>query len=316
MVEDRRPLGEGPVPQRASKSRVELKPTQERVLAVLAEDGSGRLTRGQYEDIAGVSRSQAAYDLAELVGAGILERVGGGRATTYRLVRRVRQPGQRHWTNERIRAALEDFCAGRKSWPSASEFKADGRSDLYVAASRYGGIGFWATELGFVKPSRPTAQQSVARSWRPRLRWATGGAAIAAALLAAAGAVIVRGDAPTHSAAARQSASGSAPVRQSGPARPELKVRSRTATAKTKATPPRQMRRHARASSPSTPSSGAPSGDQAELVVAKVSTPTNSSVSTPRQEVAQQTMSSRSSGPAPLPPPPGAGTPPAPLPPP
>jgi hypothetical protein len=304
------------VPQRASKGRVELKPTQERVLATLAKGGSGRLTRGRYEEIAGVSRSQAAYDLAELVNAGILERVGGGRATTYRLVRRVRSSGQRHWTDVRIRAALVDFCAERKTWPSASEFKAGGRSDLYVAASRYGGIGFWATELGFVRPSRPTAQQGVARSWRPRLRWAPGGAAIAAALLAAVGTVIVRGDTPAHDAAARQSASGTAPVRQSASARPGLEVRSRTAPAKTKATPARKTRRHARASSPSTPSRGAPSGNQAELVVAKVSTPTYSSASAPRQEVAQQTMSSPSAGPAPLPPPSSAGTPPAPLPPP
>ena len=114
------------MPQRATKGRIELKPTQERVLAALAEDGSVGLTRGRYEDLAGVSRSQAAYDLAELVEAGILERVGGGRATTYRFVRRARPAGQRHWTNERIHAALVDFCAGRKTWPSASEFKADG----------------------------------------------------------------------------------------------------------------------------------------------------------------------------------------------
>ena len=304
------------MPQRGSKGRVELKPAQERVLAVLAEDGSGRLTRGRYEEITGVSRSQAAYDLAELVDAGILERVGGGRATSYRLVGRARSPGKRHWTNERIRAALVDFCADRKTWPSASEFKADGRSDLYVAASRYGGVGFWSTELGFAKPSRPQARQGVARPWRPRLRWAAGGAAIAAALSAAAGTVIVRGDAPAPDAAARQSAAGSPSVRLSAPARPELEVRSRTATAKTKATPARQLRRHTRASSPCTPARSPQSSDLAELVVAKASTPTYSSVSTPRQEVAQQTMSSRSAGPAPLPPPSGAGTPPAPLPPP
>jgi len=207
------------VPQRASKTRIELKPTQERVLAALAGDGSGRLTRGRYEDIAGVSRSQAAYDLAELVDAGILERVGGGRATTYRLVRRGRPQGQRHWTNERIHAALVDFCAGRESWPSASEFKADGRSDLYVAASRYGGIGFWATKLGFAQPSRTTpAPQPVVRSWRPRLRWAAGGAAFAAALLTATGTAVYLGrDAPSHGAAAPRPASSASSVRQSAP---------------------------------------------------------------------------------------------------
>jgi hypothetical protein len=303
------------VPQRTSKTRIELKPTQERVLAALAGDGSGRLTRGRYEDIAGVSRSQAAYDLAELVDAGILERVGGGRATTYRLVRRGRPPGQRHWTNERIHAALVDFCAGRESWPSASEFKADGRSDLYVAASRYGGIGFWATKLGFAQPSRTTpAPQPVVRSWRPRLRWAAGGAAFAAALLAAAGTAVYLGrDAPTHGAAAPPPASSASSVRQSAPAGSKPNVGSRTAA--TKGRPASQARQHTRASSPSTGSGSTTSRDQAELAVARVSTQTHS-VATPRQEVAQRTTGSGSAGPAPLPPPAGSGTAPAPLPPP
>ena len=303
------------MPQRVSKARIELKPTQERVLAAIAGDGSGRLTRGRYEDIAGVSRSQAAYDLAELVDAGILERVGGGRATTYRLVRRGRAPGQRHWTNERIHAALVDFCAGRESWPSASEFKADGRSDLYVAASRYGGIGFWATKLGFARPSRATTSEPAVRSWRPRLGWAAGGAAFAAALFAAAGTAVYLGrGAPTHDAAARQPASGSHSVRQSAPSRSKPNLRSRTAPTKAKAA--QQVRRTARASSPSTRSGSAISSDQAQLAVMRVSTPTHSSVSAPRQEVAQRTTGSGSAGPAPLPPPSGAGTPPAPLPPP
>ena len=301
------------MPQRASKGRIELKPTQERVLAALAEDGSVGLTRGRYEDLAGVSRSQAAYDLAELVDAGILERVGGGRATTYRFVRRARPAGQRHWTNERIHAALVDFCAGRKTWPSASEFKADGRSDLYVAASRYGGIGYWATALGFEQSSRSTTPEPAARSWRPRLGWAAGGAAVAAALFAAAGTAVYLGsDTPARQAAVPRTATGSPAVRHSAPARPKPNVRSRAAA--TKAKTARQVRPRARTSSPSTRSGGAPSTDQAELAVARVS----ASVATPRQEVAQRTTSSSSagSGPTPLPPPSGARTPPAPLPPP
>jgi hypothetical protein len=302
------------MPQRGSKGRVELKPTQERVLAGLAEDGSGRLTRGRYEEIAGVSRSQAAYDLAELVNAGILERVGGGRATTYRLVRRVSPHGRRHWTNERIRAALEEFCAGQKTWPSASEFKAEGRSDLYVAASRYGGIGYWATALGFEQPSRTATREPAVRSWRPRLGWAAGGAAVAAALFAAAGTAVYLGrEAPTHNAAAPRPASSPSSVRQSAPARSEPNVRSRTAT---KAKSARQVRQHARASSPSTRSGSAQSSTQAELAVAKVSTPTYSAASSPRQAVTERTTGSGSAGPDPLPPPSGAGTPPAPLPPP
>ena len=298
------------MPQRA-KGWSGLKPAQERVLAALAGDGPGRLTRGQYEEIAGVSRSQAAIDLADLVDAGILERVGGGRATTYRLVRQAGPAGKRHWTNERIRAALEQFCAGRKTWPSASEFKADGRSDLYVAASRYGGIGFWATELGFTQPSRAPTPEAAVRSWRPRLGWAAGGAAIAAALFAAGGtAVYLRGDASADHAASPRSVSDSSSVPQSAPALPEPKVRSRAAT--TKPNPVRQVRQHARASTPSTRSGSASSG---ELAVARVSTPTYSSVSTPRKEPAQRETGWSSTGPVPLPPPSG-GTPPAPLPPP
>jgi hypothetical protein len=302
------------VPQRATKGRIELKPTQERVLAALAEDGSVGLTRGRYEDLAGVSRSQAAYDLAELVEAGILERVGGGRATTYRFIRRARPAGQRHWTNERIHAALVDFCAGRRTWPSASEFKADGRSDLYVAASRYGGIGFWAAELGFAQPSRATTPEPPVRSWRPRLGWAAGGAAVAAALFGAAGSAVYLGhDTPTHNAAALPPASSPSSVRQNAPARSKPGVRSRTAA---KAKPARQVHRHARASSTSTRSGSAQSSARAELAVARVSTPTYSTASSPRQAVTQRTTSSGSAGPAPLPPPSGARTPPAPLPPP
>src|SRR5207247_1237315 len=90
------------------------------------------LTRGAYQQICGVSRSQAAYDLAELVEAGVLERIGGGRSTRYVLVREPNS-SRRHWTSDRIRSELVHFCAGRPAWPSAREFKSAGRTDLYVA---------------------------------------------------------------------------------------------------------------------------------------------------------------------------------------
>ena len=302
------------MPQRASKGRIELKPTQERVLAALAEDGSGRLTRGRYEDIAGVSRSQAAYDLAELVEAGILERVGGGRATTYRRVREARSAGQRHWTNERIHGALVDFCAGRKTWPSASEFKADGRSDLYVAASRYGGIGYWATALGFAQPSRAAVPQPPARSWRPRLRWATGGAALAAALFAVAGAAVYAlRDSPAREAAATQALRASGASQHKAPARAAAKTVGHTvAPAKQKQPRARQTPR-----SSTTPRVQTTTPTyRTELAVQRVSVSpsTRSASSTPRQE---STSSSTPSGPAPLAPPSGGGSGgPAPLPPP
>jgi hypothetical protein len=306
------------MPQRASTKRIELKPTQERVLAVLAEQGSGRITRGRYEEIAGVSRSQAAYDLAELVDAGLLERIGGGRATGYRLVPRDR-PRQRHWTEERIRSSLTDFCLGRGAWPSASEFKAAGRSDLYVAASRYGGIGFWATELGFPRPERAAPPRAPLRSWRPKLRWAAGGAAVAGALFAAAGAALYVGyGMPARHATASPPATSSSAPQQNIPALLEPNYRQRAATEKAKVVRPAQ--RHARPSVRKGPSQSLASGSSTQLVVQRDSTPTSYSVSTPRQETPRQesTQPSVSSAePAPLASPSGARiAAPAPLPPP
>jgi Domain of unknown function (DUF4115) len=134
----------------------QLKPSQRLALDSLARADAADLTRVRYQELTGVSRSQAAYDLAELVEAGLLVRVGGGRATRYRLPQ-AGDSGRRRWTDERIRTELASFCANRRTWPSAGEFRSAGRSDLYVAASRYGGIGFWAAELGFPRGERPRA---------------------------------------------------------------------------------------------------------------------------------------------------------------
>jgi hypothetical protein len=145
----------------------QLKPAQQMALGALAGADATDLTRARYQEITGVSRSQAAYDLAELVDAGILVRTGAGRATRYRLAPAAHS-GRRRWTNNRIHAELSAFCSGWTTWPSAAEFKRAGRSDLYVAASRYGGIGFWAAELGFSRSERSRAE---ARRWMPfRLR--------------------------------------------------------------------------------------------------------------------------------------------------
>jgi DNA-binding Lrp family transcriptional regulator len=175
------------VRQNGSTARSELKATQERVLTAVRADGATPLTRARYQEIAGVSRSQAAYDLAELVEAGILERVGAGPATRYRLVD-SRPDERRQWTNARIRSALQEFCAGRETWPSAREFKEAGRHDLYVAASRYGGVAFWAKELGFARPARPPVPTRIPTPPRPRrlrLRWTAEAAAVAVALAVA-----------------------------------------------------------------------------------------------------------------------------------
>ena len=178
------------MPQQRSTDHFELKPAQQRVLGVLKSEGTSRLTRARYEELSGVSRSQAAYDLAELVENGMLERLGSGRATRYRIVHQSTpgRNGRRRWTQERIRASLQEFCTGRDGWPSAAEFKRAGRFDLYVAASRYGGIRFWTTELGLTREPQTAAPAARSRRWtfRPRLQWVPA-AAVAALALALAG---------------------------------------------------------------------------------------------------------------------------------
>jgi hypothetical protein len=67
--------------------RLALRPAQETALAALERGTLSDLTRAAYEETTGVSQSQAAYDLADLVRLGLLERVGAGRATRYRLAR-------------------------------------------------------------------------------------------------------------------------------------------------------------------------------------------------------------------------------------
>lgn len=54
----------------------------------------------------------------------------------------------RLWSEERIRRDLEEFCEGRARWPTEREFVAAGRRALYRAASRMGGIPYWADQLG------------------------------------------------------------------------------------------------------------------------------------------------------------------------
>ena len=74
------------------------------------------------------------------------------------------------------------------AWPSATEFKQAGRFDLYVAASRYGGIRFWTSELGLTREPKPVPPATAPRRrrFRPRLQWVPA-AAVAALALALAG---------------------------------------------------------------------------------------------------------------------------------
>jgi hypothetical protein len=64
--------------------------------------------------------------------------------------RRPSPPGPERvfWIERRIRRELEEFCAGRAIWRTEREFLAQDKGQLYRAASRAGGIPFWADQLG------------------------------------------------------------------------------------------------------------------------------------------------------------------------
>ncbi len=63
----------------------------------------------------------------------------------------ARRAGARIWTDQRIRAELEQFCGGRTAWPTEREFINAGRSTLYNAVCHRGGVPHWAAELGLVR---------------------------------------------------------------------------------------------------------------------------------------------------------------------
>jgi len=285
------------VPQAPATGRLHLKPAQQRVLEALASRDSAELTRGQYQEIAGVSRSQAAYDLAELVEAGVLERLGGGRATRYRPVRKS-QAAQRHWTTERIRAELLEFCAGAKEWPAAGAFKAGGRADLYVAASRYGGIGFWAVELGYPRPGRATPARAPEPALRRKLAWAGGGALAAALVGAAAAAVVVlslpHGSTPT-----------AGPARVAPPAATDDRIvdESSHTLRKSPAAPVRTVkpvrRKHTRTVGRTHTPQTEPSSDTATLISLRTYSPSSSSTATATSHPSTSAPTA-SAGPSPL----------------
>jgi hypothetical protein len=302
-------------------ARQELKPAQHRALAVLRDGREAELTRGRYQQLAEVSRSQAAYDLAELVEAGVLERIGRGRSTRYVLTKHPNLT-RRHWTSERIRAELASFCDGSQTWPSAREFKAAGHADLYVAASRYGGVAFWAAELGLARGARRWEKPSIARL-KLSLSWATIGA-VAGAVTVGAAVTIVQGlphGAGTPEArraaqapAGRDTASAR---RDTASARTSRRQQQRKVAAKAPPTKTKVVHATARHAGSTTVRSSAPT--TAVLAVRTVSSsspppPTATASGQVRTTTSSTSSSSSSGGPKPLMAPnSGSGTP-APLP--
>jgi hypothetical protein len=295
----RRP-GRGIVPQKAATGRIELKPAQQRALAALENGHAAELTRGGYQEITSVSRSQAAYDLAELVEAALLERVGSGRATRYRLVRKS-QAGHRRWTSDLIRSELTAFCSGRKTWPTASAFKEAGRADLYVAASRYGGIGYWASELGFARPSRAPAvhEPPLAR----KFAWAGTGALAAALVVAAAAAVVVL-NLPRGSTQVVDAAPGVFPSAGIGSrivAKPAPRQRATRKPAVAVKAPVHRTRARQQATRRAHVAPAEPSSGSATLIVARTYSPPSTSYSPPPSTSSTAAPASHQSTPAPAP---------------
>jgi hypothetical protein len=292
-------------------AREEFKPAQRRALAVLQNGHGTELTRGAYQEICGVSRSQAAYDLAELVEAGALERVGGGRSTRYVLVREPNS-SRRHWTKDRIRSELVHFCAGRPEWPSAREFKAAGHTDLYVAASRYGGVAFWAAELGLSRAARRWETPSLPRL-RLSLSWAMIGA-LGGALAVGAAVAIVQG-LPGGAPAGVAGHTGSVAAAKTPSA--DNSTRRARKTAKHAATAKARVHARTRASHPVVEKTSASSTPiLAARTVSYSPSPASSTTSSGGARTTTTSSSSATGGPTPLMAPRAGSSTPPPLPPP
>jgi hypothetical protein len=133
---------------------LQLSASQQRALAALRVSGRREFNRRDYEAAAGVGRSSATSDLRALVQHGLLTVRGAGYQTRYAFPgpvagdARHRRGRPRKWDDARIERELRAFLDGRSTWPRPAEFAAEGRSGLYAAASRNGGIRRWRRILG------------------------------------------------------------------------------------------------------------------------------------------------------------------------
>lgn len=138
-------------------SPLQLTRGQQRALTALRVQSRLEFTRSDYERVAGVSRSTAGRDLQALAGHGLITVQGAGRGRRYGLgTGSPRRSGSGRargrptkWTDAHIEQELRAFLAAREVWPPPREFEAAGKSALYTAASKAGGIGRWRRILGF-----------------------------------------------------------------------------------------------------------------------------------------------------------------------
>lgn len=131
----------------------QLSSAQDRIIAELTAGGRRDITRPEVEVLTGLRRTGALDELTALVEAGVLRPVGSSRRRTYELAAALRPAspaptGRPRWTDERIAFELAAFAKELGYWPRHADFVAAGRTGLYIAASKRGGLKRWQTVLG------------------------------------------------------------------------------------------------------------------------------------------------------------------------
>jgi DNA invertase Pin-like site-specific DNA recombinase len=75
--------------------------------------------------------------------------------TDLRIRPRARRSPRPDWTDETIRAALDGFLQGRRTWPTTTEFRAAGLDSIYANLYRNGTRDQWAKEYGIAARPEP-----------------------------------------------------------------------------------------------------------------------------------------------------------------
>lgn len=134
-----------------SESPTQLSLTQERAITDINLRGITEFRRLDYQQLAGVNKTQAIRDLAALRQAGLIVAQGSGPATRYRFRAdgwEERRGRTRAWTDERIEGELKSLVEEVGSWPTVAHFREKGKMALYQAIQRYGGSASWADRIG------------------------------------------------------------------------------------------------------------------------------------------------------------------------
>lgn len=144
--------------QTADGRVIQLSRGQERALTQLKLANVSEFKRSDYEQAAGVGKTQANTDLTRLADSGVLLRIGDGPGRRYRFPTAApanpwtgRGGGRpRTWTDGRILAELRDLVGDDGTVPPLKVFAAAGKTPLYQAMSRRGGIASWRARFKVV----------------------------------------------------------------------------------------------------------------------------------------------------------------------